>query len=122
MERNLTAQVEIFYGHTNSVYSAKISPSGQIIASASGDKTVKLWNLDGRLLYTLQGHSDSVFDVSFSPDGKTIGSAGFDNNVILWNVDLNDLLGRGCNWVSDYLNANRQIRGDLYCLNQNLQN
>ena len=69
------------------------------------------------MLSTLQGHSDSVFDVSFSHDGKTIGSAGFDNNVILWNVDLEDLLGRGCDWVNDYLNANRQRRRNLYCLN-----
>ncbi|MEH1926518.1 AAA-like domain-containing protein, partial [Nostoc sp.] len=45
-------------GHSNSVRGVAFSPDGQTIASASGDKTVKLWNRKGQLLQTLQGHSD----------------------------------------------------------------
>jgi WD40 repeat protein len=45
-----------------------------MLASASGDKTVKLWKVDGTLLKSLPGHSSWVMGVSFSPDGKTIAS------------------------------------------------
>ncbi|MEM6403261.1 MAG: tetratricopeptide repeat protein, partial [Cyanobacteria bacterium P01_D01_bin.116] len=57
------------------------------IASASADKTVKLWSLDDQLLHSLQGHKYQVWNVRFSPDGKTIASASYDSTVKLWSVD-----------------------------------
>ena len=40
------------------------SPDAQTIASASWDKTIKLWNLQGQLLYTLDSHTGSVNSVA----------------------------------------------------------
>ena len=74
-------------GHTSWVNSVSFSPDGEMIASASDDGTVRLWNRAGNLLQTLVDHDSSVNSVSFSPDGKTIASAGDDNNIKLWNRD-----------------------------------
>ena len=71
------------------VLSVSFSPDGQILASASGDNTVRLWNPNtGQLLNTLIGHTDWVYSVSFSPDGKTLASGGADYTVRLWKLTL----------------------------------
>ena len=61
------------------------SPNGKFIASASGDTTIKLWNISGKLIKTLKGHSRKVEDVAFSPDGKFIASASEDKTIKLWD-------------------------------------
>ncbi|MEH1862447.1 MAG: WD40 repeat domain-containing protein, partial [Nostoc sp.] len=74
-------------GHSNSVNSVAFSPDDKIIASASADNTVKLWNAStGKEITTLNGHSNLVNSVAFSPDGKTIASASADKTVKLWNA------------------------------------
>ncbi|WP_375467918.1 AAA-like domain-containing protein, partial [uncultured Nostoc sp.] len=75
-------------GHRDSINSIVFSPDGKTLASASDDKTIKLWNLDtGKEITTLRGHSDSVISVVFSPDGKTLASASRDKTIKLWNLD-----------------------------------
>ena len=66
-------------GHKDIIYCVNFSPDGQTIATASYDKTVKLWNRDGSLRRTLEGregHTDAVMSVSFSPNGKMRNSWG----------------------------------------------
>ena len=72
--------------HCGAVYCVTYSTTGLRLASASSDRTVRLWDGGtGSPIITLQGHSHYVKSVAFSPDGLIVASASYDKTVQLWD-------------------------------------
>ena len=77
--------------HTTLTYDSPInniafSPTNPLLASASADSTIQLWNLNTNTLQaTLHGHTSNALNVAFSPDGSLLASGGADGTVRLWD-------------------------------------
>lgn len=77
--------------HKDGITQLAVSPNGSLLASASHDGTIKLW--DTKTFKTprvLIGHKDSVYSVDFSPDGRYLASASYDGRIGLWVLETGD--------------------------------
>ncbi|OJF10065.1 nSTAND1 domain-containing NTPase [Couchioplanes caeruleus] len=83
----LAQQREALIGHTDNVWAVAFSPDGTLLATASYDRTIRLWNpATGQPVgEPLIGHTGAVTGAAFSPDGTLLATAGSDGTVRLWN-------------------------------------
>ncbi|XP_061339985.1 WD40 repeat-containing protein HOS15-like isoform X2 [Gastrolobium bilobum] len=82
--------------HSKEIYTLRWSPTGPgtnnpnqklVLASASFDSTVKLWDVElGKLIYSLNGHTHPVYSVAFSPSGEYLASGSHDKSVHIWSL------------------------------------
>ena len=81
-------------GHTGVVASLAADPADpNLLASASGDRSVRIWDLQTQqTVRSLLGHSSGVNCVAYSPDGRLIASGSSDQSIKLWDADTGDEL------------------------------
>jgi WD40 repeat protein len=92
----------VIQAHDSSVRYAVFSPDGKFIATASEEKTARVWKVDSWVapVATLK-HPHTVFSASFSPDGKQIVTACRDGLVRVWEYGQP---GAGATVVGEHAN------------------
>ncbi|MEM9004868.1 MAG: AAA-like domain-containing protein [Cyanobacteria bacterium P01_F01_bin.86] len=73
-------------GHETSVLGLAYSPDGELIATTSGDSTVKLWAQDGQLLHTFE-NAGASYGIAFHPQQPLLAIGNLDGNLKIWNIE-----------------------------------
>ena len=75
------------YGHSRGINDIAWSPTAEYIATASDDKTLRLWSAEtGESYVEFKGHTNFVFSCKFNPQSNLLVSGSFDETVKLWDV------------------------------------
>ncbi|VYS52119.1 unnamed protein product [Arabidopsis thaliana] len=83
----VTNKIAVLKGHKEHVTDVVFSSvDDECLATASTDRTAKIWKTDGTLLQTFKGHSRSVYGIAFQQDGSLVASSGFDSLARVWDL------------------------------------
>ncbi len=85
--RTLRVDLSTDDSHGGKVYALAFSGNGKLLASASADQKIRLWNSDNwSLVYTFDGHNQSVTSLGFLPNSEILVSAGADRSIRFWDT------------------------------------
>ena len=85
--------ITTFPGHNGIVESVAFSTDRRMFATASRDRTVKIWDIPNQQMHkNLTKHVNVVCAAAFSPDGKLLATTSRDNSIILWNVSSGETI------------------------------
>ncbi len=93
-------------GHLRGINNAVLSPDEKIIATASSDRTVKIWEtISGRLLYSLDNFTSWVWFARFSPDGSKMLTSSGDKTIRIWDTKTFTILSTIEGFENDVMTA-----------------
>ena len=75
-------------GHTDLVCALSVDPTGKFLASASWDRTIRIWSLEDNTKVATGKLVTGIAAVVWSPDGSTIFSADMSGSVVSWTPSL----------------------------------
>ncbi|KAG2244344.1 hypothetical protein Bca4012_034988 [Brassica carinata] len=103
----VTNKIAVLKDHKERATDVVFSPVDDCLATASADRTAKLWwKTDGTLLQTFEGHLDRLARVAFHSSGKYVGTTSFDKTWRLWDVNTGaELLLQGALAASSGLDS-----------------
>ena len=76
-----------FRGHTAHVNHVDVTPDGRRFATASDDKTARVWDIAAARSQVLAGHTDEVWNAMFLPGGDRVASTSKDGTLRIWDLD-----------------------------------
>lgn len=83
-----------FSGHEQDIYSLDFARDGRTIASGSGDRTVRLWDIEQSTNILTLTIEDGVTTVAISPDTKYVAAGSLDKSVRVWEIARGFLVER----------------------------
>jgi len=129
-----TQPQSVLEGHAAPIVGLAVAPDGRTLASASWDRTVRLWPLGGGAPRLLEGHQQNVNGVAFLRGGALV-SVGYDATLRIWPLadtsapivttlptPLNavavapegEIVAAGANGNIYFLSAAGELRGDVH--------
>jgi WD40 repeat protein/tetratricopeptide (TPR) repeat protein len=104
-----------YKGHDHgTITDLQFNSDGNLLASAGGDRTVRLWDVSNLkqavLTKTLRGHTGIVFGVAISPDDRSVASGGWDGQVKMWDLQTGDVRWT---WPQEQTTDARPAQGSL---------
>jgi len=92
MAQDQKVEVVVQAGHYARINDVKYSHNDNLLATASADKTIKLWRArDGKEIRTFSGSSSSILEVTFNATDMLILGVNISGNIMIWEVETGTL-------------------------------